>query len=217
MSDKPILFSKPMVLALLAGTKTQTRRPINTKPSKTRPNLFDGSWADSYILDPGNREWRDRSLRIAVGDRLYVRETFSGEYRWKDYPPRDWMDSAVWYWADGNPHGGDWTKPKPGIHMPRWASRITLHVTDVRVQRLQDCSEEDAKAEGVVDTGRRDGAPYSHFTVHGVPGIVIEHEPQPVYAQLWNQINGAGAWESNPWVAAYTFRVEVRNIDEAKL
>lgn len=77
MTDRPILFSAPMVRALLAGTKTQTRRTISTKPGKRRPNLFDGTWADDYVRDPGNEDWRQDSLRIKQGDRLWVRESWN--------------------------------------------------------------------------------------------------------------------------------------------
>lgn len=218
--DLPILFSAPMVRALLAGTKTQTRRAMGQQEALSRAYspIIDGGKVFNYA----GEELIDQA-RFCVGDRLYVREAWSGVYAFRDTPPAQ-RESAltpdgpllredVWFWADGNPDGGDYEKPRPGIHMPRWASRITLTVTDVRVERLIAISAEDAIAEGVVDTGRRDGAPYSHFTVRGVPGIVIEHEPEPVYAQLWEMINGPGSWGVNPWVAAYTFTVQHANID----
>lgn len=222
MADRPILFSGPMVRALLAGTKTQTRRII--KPRRKRPSLFDGGWSDSYVLDPGNESWRQQDIAFRIGDRLWVRETWSGLHEFRDTPPAVRESYAtpdgpvlrddVIYWADGDPIGGSYEKPRPGIHMPRWASRLTLTVTDVRVERLQDISAEDAIAEGVVDTCRRDGAPFAHFTVEGVPGITVEHEPVPVYAQLWEMINGEGSWDANPWVVAYTFTVHRCNIDQ---
>ena len=124
--------------------------------------------------------------------------------------PGQWSaGEPIWYWADGNPTEGDWTKPKPSIHMPRWASRLTLTVSDVRVQRLQDCSDDDAAAEGL--TYLDDGPGAGFWIVDGTP--VCSAGSVEAYAQLWNHINGDGAWEANPWIVAITFTVEKRNID----
>ncbi len=101
----------------------------------------------------------------------------------------------ITYRADHGPdHAFKWT---PSIFMPRWASRLTLTVTDVRVQRLQDISEEDAWAEGI--------------TAYGTTRY--EREGRDLYALLWNSINGAGAWNNNPWVVALSFTVRKGNID----
>src|SRR5690606_34593004 len=123
---------------------------------------------------------------------------------------------------DGGPEG----KTRVSIFMPRWASRLTLTVTDVRVERLQDCSEEDAIAEGV-ETDLWDMAPvardYSRPDGHFVgwdigilpPNTSVDADRvgRESYRTLWDSINGAGAWEANPWVVAVTFTVEQRNID----
>jgi len=208
VTDRPILFSGPMVRALIEGRKTQTRRVMNPQPVSCLS--WDDPPAGSY---PSKNGWS--RLRYAVGDRLWVRETI-------DMGHTGYVICTCTYQADGTPvdlrpatfWAGDQTRKLiPSIHMPRWASRLTLTVTEVRVQRLQDISEEDALAEGVVDTGRRDGAPYQHFLIPGMPEITTEHEPSPVFAGLWESINGPGAWAENPWVAAYTFTVEHRNID----
>lgn len=213
MADKPILFSGPMVRALLAGSKTQTRRALNPQPD----DIIEGDVP--------------RYLRIAVGDRLWVRESGLELKRAPLFklfahdasPGRYWTDS------DGGRYGasyseaitresmiagGDW-RVRPSIHMPRWASRITLTVTDVRVERLQDISEADALAEGIeyVPEGTSvSGALYAirianHWSYVGDTAA-------DVYRLLWNGINGAGSWEANPWVAAYTFTVERGNIDQ---
>lgn len=219
MRARPILFSAPMVRAILReieqpGTgKTQTRRVL----SNGRPNsLFNGQWADSYVLDPGNQSWRDDETRYRVGDRLYVREAWRcgavHDYR----PPRELRPGGfIAYEADAphelSPLHGRF---RQGMHMPRWASRITLIVTDVRVQRLNEISDEDAIAEGVVNTGRREGAPYDHFAVPGCAEAGMEHDPVPVFGNLWEFINGEGSWNANPWVAAYTFRPILGNIDQ---
>lgn len=135
-----------------------------------------------------------------------MRETFSGPHCMEKspdcaaVPPSNWgRSSSIWYWADGNPSSGDWTRPRPSIHMPRWASRITLEITDVRVERLQDISQADAMAEG---------APPSHPSIdvisreHG-----YEDFSRSWYAQLWDQINGKlTSWSSNPWVWVVCFK-----------
>jgi hypothetical protein len=111
---------------------------------------------------------------------------------------------AVWYEADGKGPATDLHMPgkhRQAMHMPRWASRLTLTVTDVRVERLQDISEEDAKAEGVSDE-------FTDYELYG--------QSQPYrfgYSSLWNLINGEGAWQANPFVAAYSFEARRQNID----
>lgn len=206
MADRPILFSAPMVRALLDGRKTQTRRII--KPRGKHPSLFNDGWTDSYILDPGNEEWRQKDIPIKLGDRLWVKETHAivprTAYRMSEgvqqtFRPNDDHDAAVYRegWERSQP--GRW---RPSIHMPRWASRLTLTVTEVRVERLQDINEADAKAEGVSDE-------FTDYELYG--------QSQPYrfgYSALWNEINGPGAWDENPWVVAYTFTVEHGNIDQ---
>jgi len=222
MADKPILFSAPMVLALLAGSKTQTRRVAKVKPGVLLPDI--SQWADAG-------EGRKRAVfardqiaepRIAVGDRLYVREAWRTFVSLEATRPADLYvpgerGAGVAYEADksgmaitkqgGITYGprdmdtGAFGKLRPGIHMPRWASRITLTVTDVRVQRLQEISEEDAVAEG---SGPRGG----QWIGGELPSA------RDWYRGVWETINGPGSWETNPWVAAYSFTVALGNIDQ---
>jgi len=206
MADRPIIFSGPMVRALLEGRKTQTRRVLKPQPEvhpdgcwswKARNGAFCGA---SGTRISGFAESARFHCRIQPGDRLWVREAFSYDRLDVDrdgtLPP--------WYWADGNPEYGDWSKPKPSIHMPRWASRLTLIVTDVRVQRLQDISEADAMAEGAEPILLpSDGGSAPH--VEGV-------------RQIWDSLNakrGFG-WDDNPWIVALTFDVIKANIDTLK-
>ena len=211
MADRPIIFSGPMVQALLAGRKSQTRRVL-THACDDAPAYV--AFGQVTALDENDTPYR-WPRTAAVGDRLYVRENWSGKYYWHETPPRDrqsgcWggeihIKEDVWYWADGSPEYGDWEKPRPSIHMPRWASRLTLTVTDVRVQRLQDISEADAVAEGcdavlALTIKRPNGA-------H--PG-----NPRECYCDLWNSLHGHGAWDANPWVVAVTFTVQRWNIDQ---
>lgn len=230
MTDRPILFSAPMVQALLAGRKTQTRRVI--KP-RGHASLFDGSWTDDYVLDPDNASWRASELRFAIGDRLYVREHWRTFASLDVTPPRDlWSpncghEAGILYIADGfglavTREGQRWSgdrddpaafgKHRHAMHMPRWASRLTLIVTDVRVERLQDYSEADARDEGIDIVEHDDGS-----WVFPVPGTEdYERDAVKAYASLWDRINGAGSWESNPWVVAVTFDVLKQNIDEVR-
>ena len=129
-------------------------------------------------------------------------------------PPSKWGESSdIWYWADGEPAYGDWTRPRPSIHMPRWASRITLEITDVRIERLNDISEADAKAEGCVTeeiTTAYDGSKIQvpkeipHPSGNGWEGWDTAKD---WYADIWESINGPGAWDKNPWVWCISFKV----------
>lgn len=198
MKERPILFSAPMVRAILAGQKTQTRR-ILTVPWKgsTRALPYEPYWVDN----DGRLEWCDEygdyhdfeetilSPYGAPGDRLWVRETIF------------WVSGGLSvYGADGAATKADawpWQrKCLPSIHCPRGLSRITLEVTGVRVERLQAISEEDAKAEGVAAT-RSGGHPAGDDT----------ETAREVFQHLWDRINGkSAAWASNPWVWVVEFR-----------
>ncbi|WP_182912758.1 hypothetical protein [Paracoccus onubensis] len=232
MADKNLLFSGPMVRALLDGRKTQTRRVLKL-PTKTHNDgpIYEhpkmGGWAAGTIggkgcyLDPAKTIpapertciWHQTTgttmlPSYAPGDRLWVREAFS-------YDSLDVDREGVlppWYWADGNPSSGDFTRPKPSIHMPRWASRLTLIVTDVRVQRLQEINEADAVAEGIEGDGQGAWRCYlpepknqTHWSC-----------PRESFRTLWDSLNakrGYG-WDVNPWVCAVTFTVHRMNIDQ---
>lgn len=234
MTDRPILFSAPMVQALLYGRKTQTRRVLKLPDAPARL----GRWQASTIGGPGVTDnkgqpvaerpcvWHTRTAavvvpRIMAGDSLYVREAFA--YVGTTDP--GWLVHRASYQADCRRHGFDEPFPdeqnvtwKPGIHMPRKISRLTLLVTDVRVEQLHDITERDAIAEGV----EYESADPPFYYVpgimpHSITGVGLEqpggNHAVRSYAKLWNHINGAGAWESNPWVSVTTFTVEQRNID----
>lgn len=261
MSDKPILFSGPMVRAQLAEIKTQTRRMLSLRGHRSFSEfgVSDTPGYDWHFRDSEMR-WHDlrhtellTRLRIAVGDRLWVKETwqaggtdngphigyradfdrwqppFTGEdfgvgpsFDYDAFPTTSWDRG---FWLPDVEANGPWASP---LHMPRWASRLTLHVTEVRVQRLQEISEEDARAEGI----ERSTAVPGNWRVYcetpmpfsGAAPTVLSHgrgvvtsDPRHSYATLWDSINGPGSWDANPWVAAYTFAVERCNIDQARL
>lgn len=196
----PILFSAPMVRAILAGTKTMTRRLVKPQPEPWPANpAFLRRSDDLLTLE----QLAARSPYGAPGAKLWVRETFSLEQAAE-------TDDTISYRSDGACHerdgericsrapfkvGADALRWKPAIFMPRWASRITLEVTSVRVERLQEISEEDAKAEGVDSVSLSD-----------VPrNCTLTHRDD--FAQLWDTINGKKApWASNPWVFVVSFR-----------
>lgn len=201
MADKPVLFSTPMIKALIAeckkpGTgKTQTRRVLSGVTPDTPGRWRFGRKFSSIVYDS------DVALRLrgheseycpyVVGDRLWVRET------WAD----DEQFGGVLYRADNpdaDPIGNGW---RPSIFMPRKHSRITLSITDVRVQRLQEISDSDAWAEGVTLES------LSRYEGQGVH----------LFRDLWDSINGkkpGRGWDDNPWIVAVSFRPELRNIDE---
>lgn len=228
MSDKPIIFNAAMVRALLeggkgfCGRKTQTRRVMKPQPFKEPiQDEETGEWghveydykrnANGYC-EPYDEFWLPLAgLKYQIGMRLWVRETFSGLDLLRGHLPLDWPLSPIWYWADGNPVHNDWTRPKPSIHMPRWASRLTLIVTDVRVQRLQDISEDDAIAEGVA---LERYVPVSDSAGMHASGEAEPTDPVEEYRDLWNTIYGPDAWKANPWVSAITFTVHHCNIDQ---
>jgi hypothetical protein len=214
MTDRPIIFSAAMIQALLAGRKTQTRRIINPQPPS------DARYAGIHFASDEPDTWFFNTsvgphkipIRFDVGDRLYVRESHalvpSSAYRMSEgvvqtINPADRYEAAI-YAA-----GWDRSKPKwrPSIHMPRWGSRLTLLVTDVRVQRLQDIGEEDAEAEGARSAfGEWFDAGFCQVPADGVPRRTL-------FAGLWGQIHGADAWAENPWVVAISFTVQRGNID----
>ena len=201
-----MLFSGAMVRAIQSGVKSQTRRVI--KPS---PIERDGRW---FFYKRGFPVFLEGPATAAnacpygqAGDRIWVREAFSGAraYETHGYPLKEW-GNKIWFWADGNPERGDWTKPRPSIHMPRHLSRITLEIVGVRVERLQDISTMDAWAEGIPD------APPPGVYVERVDDFVrwsdgvMREDPKAAYRQLWESINGPGSWSENPWVWIVEFR-----------
>ena len=185
MRERPILFSAPMVRAILAGTKTQTRRIM-----KPRRDRYVGCELALNELAGEVNAGDYTNAPMAPGDRLWVREAhyIIGEYREVFFrATQDSSTSPTLSWP------GPW---RPSIHMPRWASRITLEVTGVRVEKLQEISYEDAKAEGA-EFWRNDG------TLTDLPPC-SQHRYE--FEDLWTSINGADSWNANPWVWVVSFR-----------
>ena len=187
MKERPILFSTLMVKSLLEGRKTQTRRVVKPQPDK----ILHG---EPYWKLGGFRDaWKPWGIK---GDCLWVRET------WCPYPEE--LTGRRWYRATDEKSHSRWRdnskQPKhlfnwrPSIFMPRWASRITLEITNVRIERLQDITEEDAIKEGCAHTGL------------GVSADEIESAREQ-FEKLWDSINGKKfPWDSNPYVWVIEFQ-----------
>lgn len=231
MKERPILFSAPMVRALLAGTKTQTRRVV--KPMRGWGERFPICKPEGMAAGHEVWWWDGEFERVGVsqscpygvpGDRLWVREAWSfiGQQGIFDLNQAMPGNCKPIYRADGGESDRWW----PSIHMPRWASRLTLQITDVRVERLNDISEADAMAEGVyrVDPDAADieaGCTPDDF-VFMAPGVRqgwgmnrIERARDQwwptaagAYRLVWDHINGPGSWAANPWVWAVSFEVQ---------
>jgi len=233
MTDLPIPFSGPMVRALLDGSKTQTRRILKDQNPVFRTICDHGCEERLTRMCISNacnrRRVTSAPVRYAVGDRLYVREHWRVAKTFNTIKPRYLLSNTPLHFvADGLTQSGPdhliaaTGKFRQGMHMPRWASRITVIVTDVRVERLQETSEEDAIAEGitcanVIVGAHCAGGMHTEVTAdrYFYPGCPDEGYETAVdaYRSLWGHINGEGAWEKNPWVAAYTFNVIKGNID----
>lgn len=209
MKEKPILFSGPMVRSILDGRKTQTRRVIK-HPHLTSENEFD-PYNGSGAMDDFDCGFVFYTVpkcgdRIAVkcpygeaGDRLYVRETW-----WDNCPGYGPDKSQLYYRADGIPDfEGEEAEIRwsPSIHMPRWASRITLEIISVHVQRLTDIDEEDCLREGILMHDGRYGVGDDYFRY-------FYKNPIAAFAELWDSINGKTyPWELDPWVWVVEFKI----------
>lgn len=228
MKARPILFSGPMVRALLEGRKTQTRRVVKGMAL----DWLDGAgFTPAYVADPANA----LCPYGVPGDLLMVRETWACHFATDDQKPRE-IDPGIWsvrYLADGEirPARSDgstalpeqFTKTRVSIHMPRWASRLTLRIADIRIERLQEISEADVVAEGVET--------YNFSGWGDEPGIPGPPEPDVyrafpeddwsewaagAYGDLWRKINGTDSWDANPWVwvVDFKFGVHPENVDK---
>lgn len=186
LRDIPVIFSGAMVRALLDGRKTMTRRLAYRQKLRVK-----GGQEGGLMLSP----W----ARVAPGDRLWVRENWRALNRFNDYPVAP--NSIVRWEADIDEsclvkNGGRLGKLRPSIHMPRWASRITLTVTAAKIEPLNSIDGLDALAEGVQ---REEGT-----------------APWRMFRRLWISLHGEDSWKANPQVVAVTFVVNPANIDSAK-
>ncbi len=172
MKTKPILFNTDMVQAILNGSKTQTRRVVKPQPSETGVSAFNDGEHPQMKCPYGK-----------VGDVLWVREAFAED----DDTPK------VIYKADHTKEVQNYVKWKPSIRMPKIACRLFLQITNIRVERLQDITEQDAKNEGA-----------KHDRAVGYGQIGGSHREG--FINLWQSINGEQSWQQNPWVWVIEFK-----------
>lgn len=214
MTERPILFNSDMVRAILEGRKTQTRRPVKGIPhddwlpaemcATTGEGWQTAGHSGQWWCDCCGVDGQEITSPFGIpGDRLWVRESFASRLD-EDHKKPSELDPAhaVFYWADGigkcanTGCGGAAGKIRPSIHMPRWASRITLKVLDVRVERVQDITARQCVAEGVRAEQHYD--PVSRSPCDEIRAF-------QAFVALWDSIYGEGAWESNPWVWVVEF------------
>lgn len=229
----PLLFKPEMVLAILRGDKTNTRRLVKPQPipaAELGDEEYDGP--RQFFIENGELRTPARYGSHPVpcpyggpGDMIWGRETWRS-WRWNNrVKPREFVEK----WGDRNPRDyvgydadNDLTRPSPNgpiemdgktrvsIHMPRWASRLHLRIESVKLERLQDISEEDARAEGISEV-TKDGRLMKYCVLDrgdmsSTPWAEMPRSPREAFALLWESINGNGSWDLNPWVWAIKFR-----------
>lgn len=222
MKERPILFSAPMVRALLDGTKTQTRRIVKCfkhyVPAEEREIdcVTDSDGLPSRVDMIGE----DLCPYGETGDKLWVKETwFTQPYHDHQKPTEIPVGAGLFYNATDKIRGVQTPKLRPSLFMCRWMSRIQLEITRVRVERLNDISEADAIAEGIesnaiVSNGRRELPVWRDYAQKNFDPFEWFSSPRDSYRTLWESINGAGSWAVNPWVWVIEFR-RVEKFSEA--
>jgi hypothetical protein len=230
VKERPILFGGPMVRALLAGSKTQTRRAVKSPTGYFQVNsTLDGQVVGVEVVDTDENYVRGLLCPYGQpGDRLWVRETFYAFGYWQKRLKEDKPAETEWHFVDltqvqeysyrfekpsenvgkRRSDGGkpQWWK-RPSIFMPRAASRLLLEITAVRVERVQAISEADAVAEGVevVDGILEDSPGFRNYMMPGEENAF--GFPRNSFGSLWRSINGTESWAANPWVWVVEFKV----------
>lgn len=219
MKERPILFTGPMVRAILEGRKTVTRRVMKYQPHEDA-SVTVGNYNITVVDRHGEQQpgpeafgawWSDGergciSPHGQPGDRLWVREAWAADAQVDAIAPRDLSQGEpIWYPADFSVRQTGCSmiskgRGRPSIHMPRWASRILLEITSVRVERLQDISEEQALAEGVR------GEPCDHARQACADIGCWGDTAKGAFGFLWESLNGEGSWVANPWVWVVEFK-----------
>lgn len=216
VKERPILFSAPMVRAILEGRKTVTRRAVKIQP-RSKADIGSYGLGQPFIRHPDVTKPNPECPYGRPGDRLWVRETTevdeqtSPAVRLARYSAD--REPVLYRHLEGDEYDGSvahWDYPRrsrPSIHMPRWASRILLEITDVRVERLQDISDEQALAEGIIPHVRGGW----HWHPHDPANVDDWHQfgfktPFWAFHDLWAGINGQENWDANPWVWVVEFK-----------
>lgn len=195
MTERPIILSAPMIPPTLDGRKTMTRRIVKPQPGHMQDSEPEGyCWVLSLDGHTELNPKRDCPYG-KPGDRLWVRETWRiGTHNdCACYEPCGrCVVGKPMYAADFAGEASEWGPWRPSIHMPRWASRITLEITDVRIERLQDITNDDACQEGI-DIQEALSIPASNGAI-------------AVFSELWESLHGPGSWDRNDWVRVISFK-----------
>lgn len=210
MKTRPILFSTPMVQALLGGSKTMTRRIVKPHPHQRVNEIIE--YQGEFLIYEKQKYGQEESIICPYGqpgDLLWVREGFRcngwatdvATILYKANERDSYTEMCEQYSVEGKKRLNITQTWKPSIHMPRWANRITLEITDIRVERLNDISEVDAKKEGAASVTA---------LINDVPTESYDEG----FARLWESINGEGSWDQNPWVWVVKFKVHKINVDD---
>ena len=197
IKERPILFSAAMVRAILEGRKTVTRRVVKAQP-RSKADIGSYGLGQPFIRNTEVTKPNPECPYGRPGDRLWVREAWAADAQLDAVAPCDLSrGEPILYPADGVTRTSGCSmisagRVRPSIHMPRWASRILLELTDVRVERLHDISEEQSEAEGI-------------YFLRAAPDFDETLTAKQLYEILWDHINGNGAWGANPWVWVVEF------------
>jgi len=217
--EHPVIFSGWSIRRILASEKTQTRRIVKPQPPQDCPPKTAVSTGPPWVAQVARQDGSTETVKCPYGqpgDALWVREAFRLPAYADDLSPREFLDTkpeAVWafrYEGDGVSHGdegptdypkGGWGRKRPSIHMPHELCRLRLRLEDVRVERLQEISNEEAVAEGVR------GFWCDETQGYDIPDVaVIDGPPRRAFAYVWEDIHGDGAWKENPdvWVVEFS-------------
>ncbi|WP_313486731.1 morphogenetic protein [Atlantibacter hermannii] len=207
MKERGMIFNDYQVRALLDGSMTQVRRPVKF-PFADKDMGCDLS-GNELAGEVNGGDYRNSQWRPGV--RIYVREYFSRLDSFNFFDPAvPYEVPDFWYWADGEPEWGDWTRPQSGAVMPREASRITLEVTGVRVERLQSADESDLLdnlGDMLEHCDSVAGRAFNHAEHYAIAGVPVGMCPEMHgFKAWWDKVNGAGSFESNPWVWVIEFK-----------
>lgn len=213
IKERGIYLKADEVTAIIGGKKTQLRRVLKTQPVWKESNnlMVSSGWAyqdpkNKFSLNSYPSEYQDRFISDLqdqlkspygkVGDRLWAREAWSTHAEFDGIAAKNLTTRSFHYWADGACKTG---KERPSIHMPRWASRLLLEVTAIRIERLNDISKADAIKQG---------GPQGHPSIDKVSrGLGYSDWTRSWFAQTWDWVNKIHTWASNPWVWVIEFSV----------
>lgn len=213
-----ILFKPDMIQAIVEGRKTQTRRLDGLKEINQNP---EGWEVDIWHFDSrGYRQWqfnKPREFKVVkpryhIGQTLYIKEPWATMAIFDNLSPKELKKGSPLWFTDTDadaPSGCGWDmgKPRSPMFLMEWMTRNFIQITDVRPERLQDITEDDAVKEGIRMTDPKDGEFIAHYNSTKHPASFNFTTARQAYSELWDEINGESSWSSNPWVWVYSFKL----------